>query len=432
MGAMGAPGFRIDPAVSPLGGGSTMDGTHSHPRQPKVCMVTYSEAAAALPPLLNEGLSLARAGFEVEALCLRSGAAPPAEVHAPGFTTRRFRVRARESFHAVFGRATPHRAMAAVQYGLSYAEYVALASALALRSRADLYQAHDLPTLLPAVLAAKLLRKPVVYRAHELWPEAQAKVRFARFWRRLERALVPLCDEVVTPDEDRSRIYSAELGAARLPMTVRNCPPFRPRTESTVLRDELRRRGIAFSTIVLYQGLVDSMRCIEEMAEATRLFGEGVVLVILGSGFGAWSRPAERLAGYDRIVVLPKVAYEDLASYTASADVGILLYRNDCRNNYHCAPNKVFEYMMSGLPVVAPDFPGMSRLVAGEQVGICVDPERPEAIAAAVNGLAADPERRASMGANGLRLTRERFNWEIEFRPLLERYRSLLRDAPRR
>ncbi len=390
-------------------------------------MVTYAHAPTALPPLYNEGLSLAAAGFDTSAICIATADRPvPSEALAPGFTVAHIRIRSREAFHAIFGIGTPVLVLAALQYALSYLEYVAKAFSVAARSGADLFQAHDLPALPPALLAATLKRRPCVYRAHEMWSEAQPKVRFASVWRWLERALVPRCDEVVTPDEDRSRILQEEFGARRLPMTVRNCPPHRPRVESTRLRDELARRGVRFSTIVLYQGLVDSMRCIEEIAEATRSFEDGVVLVILGSGFGEWARPAERLAGYERVVVLPKVSYEAVAEYTASADIGILLYRNDCRNNYHCAPNKIFEYMMMGLPVVAPAFPGMVRLVEQEDVGICVDPERPEAIAAAVNRLSSDRDSRARMRANAIRLTRERYNWEIEFRPLLQRYRGLL------
>jgi len=399
----------------------------------KVCMLAYCDSPTALPSMLNEGASLAGAGFEVESLCLASADAPsPSESHAPGFRTRRFPVRVREFFQGLLGFATSDRRLAAVQRVLSYAEYVSKAFVHALKSGADLYAAHDLPPLLPTVLAAKLRRKPVVYRAHELWSETQAHVPFAWFWRFLDRSLVPLCDQVVTPEENRSRIYREEFGAKRPPLTVRNCPPYKSPIESTRLRDELARQGIAFSTIVLYQGLIDSMRCIEEVAEATRYFDEGVVLVIIGSGWGKWADASSVLSGHDRIVVLPRVAYGELPPYTASADIGILLYRNDCRNNYYCAPNKVFEYMMMGLPVIAANYPGMLTLVEGGGVGLCVDPQDPKQIAAAVNRMAADSEARRAMRANGLRLSRERYNWENEFRPLFERYRLLLADATHR
>ena len=153
--------------------------------------------------------------------------------------------------------------------------------------------------------------------------------------------------------------------------------------------------------------------------------------MIIGNGHGPWEDPAKVLAPYERIVVLPRVTLQELPSVTASADIGILLYRNDCRNNYYCAPNKVFEYMMMGLPVIAPSFPGMLALVEGEEVGLCVDPADPSAIASAVNRLASDPELRARCRTNGLRLSKERYNWEVEVQPVLERYRELVgADAP--
>jgi glycosyltransferase involved in cell wall biosynthesis len=401
----------------------------THPtsvRKPKVCMITYTDSH--IPPMFHEGVSLARAGFEVESLSLApASASASTEEHLPGFSTRRFPVRSRNFFHVTFGHATHGRGLPVVRYLLSYVEFVVKAVAYALRSRADVYEAHDLPALLPMVMAAKLRGRPIAYHAHELWSEAAAEDRFARLWRLLDRALVPRCDLVVTPEENRSRILHEEFGAKQPPLTVHNCPPYRAPIQSTRLRDELARRGVAASTIVLYQGLIDSRRCIEEIAEATRHFADGVVLVIIGPGYGKWANPASVLARYDRLVVLPPVPYEELQSYTASADIGILLYRNDCRNNYYCAPNKVFEYAMMGVPVIAADYPGIRALVEGEAIGLCVNPDAPREIAAAANRMAADRELWARMRANGLQATRERYNWESEFRPLLERLESLAR-----
>jgi glycosyltransferase involved in cell wall biosynthesis len=392
----------------------------------KVCLLAYWDMPSALPPMFNHAVSLAAAGFDVEMICLApQSAAAVREAPVSAFAVTRLHIRTRRAFFALLGGATLHRSLTALQYGFSYVEFVAKALAAALRSRADVYEANDLPPLLPAVVAAKLRGKPVVYRAHELWSEAAPRVRFARFWRLMERSLVPRCDYVITPEEHRSRIYEEELGAKRPALTVRNCPPYRTPIESTRLREELTRRGTRWSTIALYQGLVDSMRCVEEIAEASRFFDDGVVLVIIGSGFGQWANPAAALASYERIVVLPPVRYEDLLPYTASADMGILLYRNDCRNNYYCAPNKLFEYMMMGLPMIAADYPGMKSLVEGEGVGICVDSSSPQAIAAAVNRLAADPDGRTRMKARGLQLSRERYNWAIESTALLRLYRGL-------
>jgi len=77
--------------------------------RPKVCMLAYCDSPTALPSMLNEGASLAGAGFEVESLCLASAATPPSEAHAPGFRTRRFPVRVREFFQGLLGFAPSGR-----------------------------------------------------------------------------------------------------------------------------------------------------------------------------------------------------------------------------------------------------------------------------------------------------------------------------------
>jgi glycosyltransferase involved in cell wall biosynthesis len=390
-------------------------------------MLAYWDSPTALPPMFNHGVSLSADGFDVEMICLaaNSGGAA-ADPLVSGLSSARLRIRSRQFFQRLLGPAPP-RALAAVQWAVSYFEFVIKSIAAALRARADVYEANDLPPLLPAIVAARLRRKPVVYRAHELWSEATPNVRFAGFWRLMELSLVPKCDYVITPEENRSRIYHDELKARRPPMTIRNCPPYRPPTQSSRLHDELRRRGRPNSTIVLYQGLIDSMRCIEEIAEASRLFDAGVVLVVMGTGFGRWADATAALAEFERVAVLPPVPYEELAPFTASADIGVLLYRNDCRNNYYCAPNKLFEYMMMGLPVIAPNYPGMLTLVEGDGVGLCVAPDSPRAIAEAVNHLARDPETRARMRANCLHLSKVRYHWAEESAPLLQLYRSLAR-----
>ena len=214
-------------------------------RTRRICMLVYGDSPTGLPPMVNTAVSLAGAGFDVELICLAPHSSPATpEVQVPGARITRLRIRSRRLFHALFGTATALRGVAAVQYVASYLEFVTKAVVAALRSRADVYEANDLPPLLPAVVAAKLRGKPVVYRAHELWSEATPNVRFAPFWRFMERSLVPRCDYVVTPDENRSRIYEVELGARRPPITVRNSPPYRPPIASSRLRDELRRREV--------------------------------------------------------------------------------------------------------------------------------------------------------------------------------------------
>jgi glycosyltransferase involved in cell wall biosynthesis len=407
-----------------------MMGNSTNSHRPDISMVGYFESPTGLPPMLHAAMSFADAGRSVTAICISNGSSLPLrEVHCPGFETRRVLLRTRRFFHARFGLSPSNRLLALFQYVLTYGEFVVKAAITALGMKPVVYEAHDLPALLPTCIAGVLRRTPVVYHAHELYPEMHANFPFARFWRILERGLMPFCTLVVTPEENRSRIYRNEL-KARETLTVRNCPPYRKPVRSNKLQERLAGLGITPKTIVLYQGLFDPSRCIMELAEASRLFDEGVVLVLIGSGFKEWAQPQQIMERFERVVVLPRAPYEELWQYTASADIGVLFYRNDCRNNYYCAPNKLHEYMMMGLSVVTCNYPGMKQIVEGETLGLCVNPEQPEEIAAAVNRLAADSGLRERIGVNALRLSKEHYNWEKEFAALFNRYASFFGALP--
>ncbi len=395
----------------------------------KIVMVTYVFDPSALPPMLNNARSLARVGYDVEILCISfESNASVLKQDRSGFVVRPLPLRVLALFDRIFGLSPRRPVHAALQYSLSYLEYLIRAFFACMWSGADIIEANDLPALLPAVLAGWVRRTPVVYRAHELYPEMHANVRFASVWRLLERMLVPRVDTVMTPEPNRSRIYAEEYGARRQPVTVMNCPPYSPSVRTQTLRHELRAKGIDSSFIVLYQGLYDDSRCIREIIAAATHFVEGATLVLIGSGYGEFSDLSGLISDPTRVVALSRVPYDRLQEYTASADVGLLFYRNSCRNNYYCAPNKLHEYMMMGLPVITNDYPGIAALVNGSDIGLAVDATKPSEIAAAVNRLANAPDRREQMKMNALRLSKERFNWEIEFLKVEAEYRRLLGD----
>ena len=389
----------------------------------KICMILYHTNPSSCPPLYHAAISFAQRGVQVETVCLSSNPDyPMLETITEGYRVRRFYFRSQVFFHRRFGLSPSNQFVAALQYVCSYAEFLLRSCAMAWNARADIYEAHDLPALLPSYLVALLRRKPLVFHAHELYPEMIAKMRFARLWKMLEKILVPRVDLVVTPEENRSRIYYEEYHSKRMPLTVMNCPPYVPPKKSTKLRDDLAARGVPSRTIVLYQGLMDTSRCIEELAESARYFNDGTVLVLLGNGFKGWENPSAVFGRSDRIVHYPRVDYDELLAYTSSADIGVLFYRNECRNNYFCAPNKLYEYMMMGLPVITNNFPGIMKIVEGENVGLCVDPTDPPAVARAIEKLTTNRALYETMRENCFRLTRDKYNWQEEFKKLYEGY----------
>jgi glycosyltransferase involved in cell wall biosynthesis len=102
--------------------------------------------------------------------------------------------------------------------------------------------------------------------------------------------------------------------------------------------------------------------------------------------------------------------------------------KGDCRNNLFSATatNKIFEYMMMGLPVIAPDYKSYQDLVEKENIGICVDAESPQLIADGITKMISDSTRMKLMKENSLRLSRERYNWDNVFPALLTEYQRLM------
>jgi glycosyltransferase involved in cell wall biosynthesis len=109
----------------------------------------------------------------------------------------------------------------------------------------------------------------------------------------------------------------------------------------------------------------------------------------------------------------------------AGSDAGIVCFLPE-PNHVKSMPNKLFDYMAAGIPVVASNFPLWRKIVEENECGICVDPLDPGAIAEAVRSLRSAPQKSASMGRNGRRLVDSGYNWAREKERLLSVYRRVL------
>ena len=105
--------------------------------------------------------------------------------------------------------------------------------------------------------------------------------------------------------------------------------------------------------------------------------------------------------------------------------MGFILFRNTCLNHYYSLPNKLYEYMMAGVPIVSSNFPELRRVIEEVHCGITVDPENPGGIAAAVEKLAADPELRRRMADSGRKNAMNRYNWEPQKNKLINLYEEV-------
>jgi glycosyltransferase involved in cell wall biosynthesis len=241
-----------------------------------------------------------------------------------------------------------------------------------------------------------------------------------------ERHWAQAADRVLTVNEHYADILTGELGIAR-PTVIMNCPErWQPPTPRP---DRIRERlGLSGDTpVVLYQGGLMSGRGLEQTVEAI-LDVPGAFLCLLG-----WGALRDRLVRQastppyaGRLAVLPPVRPEDLLSWTASADVCVMAIQPTSVNHRYTTPQKLFESLAAGVPVVAADLPAMAEIVVEHRVGVVCDPTSPVAIAAAIRSvISAPPLEREAMRQHVLEVAHERYAWESQRDALLGVYRDL-------
>lgn len=296
----------------------------------------------------------------------------------------------------------------------------------------DVWHFHDFPAL--SAIAPRLAPgMPYVYDSHEVYFAAGTAARLPaplRGWlARTERRLARRSAGLVTVND----ACAAELGRLGAPETVvvHNCPP--------LLRDEpagdpLRPAcGVASGVpVVLYHGLLARDRGLEQLVGAmsdARLAGVHLALLGYGESLDALRGLAASLPRPPRVHVLDAVPVDDLPSWVAPADLEALPIQPTTLNHRLSTPNKLFEAIGAGVPVVASDFPAMRAIVLdnpGGPLGEVCDPRDPGSIATAIAGvLSLDPIERAALVERCREAARREWNWDRQASRLVEFYGRL-------
>jgi len=204
--------------------------------------------------------------------------------------------------------------------------------------------------------------------------------------------------------------------------TVQNFPFLNRSTKNPVIPYQQREK------IIAYVGVVSAPRGAKEMLEAMALLPQHLNARLKIAGIFnpvGLEDEARKLPGWGRVDFLGWQVHEDAMAMLREARMGIVLF-HPIPNHTEAQPNKLFEYMSVGIPVIASNFPLWRRVVQEAQCGLLTDPLNPKAIAEAIQWLLEHPAEAEEMGKRGQNAIWEQYNWDVEAHKLLKFYERIM------
>lgn len=298
--------------------------------------------------------------------------------------------------------------------------------------RPRIVHCHDLHTVPVGLRIKRRLGTRLVYDSHELYEDqSMISPHAARAARRRQRSIARRIDGFITVNDSIARTLHQRYPGLPEPVVVKNATE--PQTEPPVDDGRLHRAaGLAEDVrILLYQGGFSPRRGLDVLVRTAPLLPEGWALVMMG--WGTFESRLRAIAGEvdpdgTRIRFVPPAPRAELAAWTAGADLGVIPYENVCLNHWYCSPNKLWEYPIAGVPILASPFPELRGPIELWGIGRLIDdPPTPEGIAAAVAAI--DPDELAAMSERCRRFI-ESDNWSVYERRLIELYERLRTRTP--
>lgn len=295
-----------------------------------------------------------------------------------------------------------------------------------LYSKEKVFHCNDLYALPPAWFIKVFIDRKVrlVYDCHEHETEAGiyiGKPLLKLLAKMTERICIKLANKVICVSEsiakDYQRMYKIEK-----PFLVLNCPSYKKYRKLEIMRREL---GIGKDKdIFLFQGEYLKGRGVNKLIKIFKeleTINRNIVLVLLVYGEGIEALK-EEIKGYHNILWHDKVSKDVYMDYVVSCDWGIYLMENICKNHDYALPNKLFDYVMGGLPVVVSNLKEMSEFVGENKVGYSIDPSDEEGIIKLLGSITTESKKKFMPN---LEKTAQKYSWEEQEKVLFKIYENI-------
>jgi glycosyltransferase involved in cell wall biosynthesis len=382
----------------------------------KVLSIAYNELTND-NRVFNEASSLQESGYDVTVIGYKINPNLPSKEMWNGVTIRRVNI---EHRHPMWKRIPYSRNI--YNYLNLFIQYVWLGL------KCDFIHCHDLNTLQYGVAVKRLKGNQVklIYDAHEYETERNGLTgKEKEEAKKKEKRLIGFVDKVITVSPTIADEYVRLYGIDR-PVIVLNCPVLRT---SEIVTNDLFRQKFDISPekkIFIYQGYLYPGRGIEIIMKAfTSLQMDDCVLVFLGQG--PLENTIRNNSDYGKAVFIhPFVGGEVLLEYTSSADYGIAFIEDISLSDRYCLPNKLFEYIAAGLPVICSGLPDLKNFILTHQVGVVAPTNDVEGFIESFKTM-----RRTEIGSyqTGIVETRKKYNWSTQKAKLIALYREVSKGA---
>jgi len=386
-------------------------------KNPKSIVMLLSNQFRPDPRVLKEALSLAGSGYEIRIICWdRLAELPSEEILPSGINIIRI-----QNIRSVYGIGK--------QQILTIFRFWIAAYQLLAKLHPDLIHCHDFDTLPAGLAYGKIHHIPVIYDAHEYYAEF-VKPRLSGFVgiliysiiSTIERICAKISDAVITVDETLADNYKY------LNQRVLILGHFPQRTFAEIPNPIFTRPILT----MLYAGrisidrgallYIDILNFLLDLNIPARLIFVGAITPAKDE------KPIHQHAlGLEKFIVYTGwIPYNQMQEIYHSADIGLSILQPLPRF-IAALPVKLFEYMASGLPVIASNFPAISSIIKEENCGILVDPtSQPKNIVDIIEEWWNQPSIPCSLGENGRQAILSKYNWENQSSNLIELYIDLL------
>lgn len=251
-------------------------------------------------------------------------------------------------------------------------------------NKTDVLFANDLDTLWANNRASKIKNIPLIYDSHEIFcevPELQKTPLKKKIWEAMEKRIVPKLKHCITVNDSIANYFKEKYGTTFT--VVRNIPE-QSHNFSAKSKKEL---GIPDNEkIIILQGAgINIDRGAEELIKAMPDTKAHLYVIGGGDAFPTLKKLVSQLNLGHKITIKDKMPKSELLHYTYNADIGISIDK-DTNLNYHFSlPNKIFDYIQAGLPILSSNLPEIKNLISRYNIGCIIENHDPKHIAEKLN-----------------------------------------------